>query len=52
MLVLPADHDPSVFRRPSREVAGRITGARLVEFAETDHVVPLRRPDESNRVVL
>jgi len=51
-LVLPADHDPPVFRRLCREVAGGIPNARLVQIPETDHVIPMRRPDEFNRVVL
>jgi pimeloyl-ACP methyl ester carboxylesterase len=51
-LVLPADHDPPVFRRLSGEVAGRIPNARLTEIPETDHVIPVRRPAEFNRVVL
>jgi 3-oxoadipate enol-lactonase len=51
-LVLPADHDPPVFRRLSREVAARIPNARLVEISDTDHVISARRPAEFNRVVL
>jgi 3-oxoadipate enol-lactonase len=51
-LVLPADHDPPVFRRLSREVAARIPNARLVEISDTDHVISVRRPAEFNRVVL
>jgi pimeloyl-ACP methyl ester carboxylesterase len=41
-----------VFRRLSREVAARIPNARLVEISDTDHVIPVRRPAEFNRVVL
>jgi pimeloyl-ACP methyl ester carboxylesterase len=51
-LVLPADRDPPVFRRLSREVAARIANARLIEISDTDHVIPVRRPAEFNRVVL
>jgi pimeloyl-ACP methyl ester carboxylesterase len=51
-LVLPADHDPPVFRRLSEEVAARLPNARLVEIPETDHVIPVRRSAEFNRVVL
>jgi 3-oxoadipate enol-lactonase len=51
-LVLRADHDPRVFRRLSHEVAVRIPNARLVEIPDSDHVIPVRRPDEFNRVVL
>jgi len=50
-LVLPADHDPAVFRRLSREVAARIPNARLVEIPDSDHVIPVRRPAEFNHVV-
>lgn len=51
-LVLPADRDPPVVRRLSGEVAGRIPNARLVEIPDTDHVIPLRRPEAFNDVVL
>jgi len=51
-LVLPADHDPPVFHRLSREVAARIPNARLVEISDTDHVIPVRRSAEFNHVVL
>jgi 3-oxoadipate enol-lactonase len=51
-LVLPADHDPPVFRRLSDEVAQRIPNARFVQIPDTDHVIPVRRPDEFNRVVM
>jgi pimeloyl-ACP methyl ester carboxylesterase len=51
-LVLPADHDPRVFRRLSHEVAVRIPNARLIEIPDSDHVIPVRRPDEFNRIVL
>jgi pimeloyl-ACP methyl ester carboxylesterase len=51
-LVLPADRDPPVLRRLSGEVAGRIPNARLVEIPDTDHVVPVRRPEGFNDVVL
>lgn len=51
-LVLPADHDPPVFRRLSTEVAARMPNARLVEIPDTDHVIPVRRPAEFNTVVL
>ena len=49
-LVLPADHDPPVFRRLSEELAARIPNARLVGILGTDHVIPVRRPAEFNRV--
>jgi pimeloyl-ACP methyl ester carboxylesterase len=51
-LVLPADHDPPVFHRLSEQVAGRIPNARLVEIPHTDHVIPVRRAAEFDRVVL
>jgi pimeloyl-ACP methyl ester carboxylesterase len=51
-LVLPADHDPPWHERMCIEIAEGIRGARLVRIPETDHVIPLRRPDEFNRVVL
>jgi len=34
------------------EIAEGIRGARLVRITETDHVIPLRRPDEFNDIVL
>ena len=33
-------------------LADGIRGARLVRIPETDHVIPLRRPQEFNREVL
>jgi pimeloyl-ACP methyl ester carboxylesterase len=51
-LVLPADHDPIAFRRLARIYAERIPNARLVEIAETDHVLNLRQPDAFDEVVL
>jgi pimeloyl-ACP methyl ester carboxylesterase len=51
-LVLPADHDPPWQERMCIEIADGIRGARVVRIPETDHVIPMRRPDEFNRVVL
>jgi pimeloyl-ACP methyl ester carboxylesterase len=51
-LVLPADHDPPWQERMCVELAEGIRGARLVRIPETDHVIPLRRPQEFNREVL
>jgi pimeloyl-ACP methyl ester carboxylesterase len=51
-LVLPADHDPPWHGRICMEIAEGIRGARVVRIPETDHVIPLRRPEEFNRVVL
>lgn len=51
-LVLPADRDPTVYRRLSAILAERIPNARLLQIAETDHVVNMRRPAEFNRVVI
>ena len=51
-LVLPADHDPPWHERICVVLAEGISGARLARIPETDHVIPLRRPDEFNRVVL
>ena len=51
-LVLPADHDPPWHERMCEVLAEGIRGARLVRILETDHVIPLRRPQEFNRVVL
>jgi len=51
-LVLPADHDPPWHERMCLLLADGIRGARLVRIPETDHVIPLRRPREFNRVVL
>jgi pimeloyl-ACP methyl ester carboxylesterase len=51
-LVLPADHDPTWHERMCIEIAEGIRGAHVVRIPETDHVIPLRRPDEFNHVVL
>ena len=51
-LVLPADHDPPWHERICIEIAESIRGARVVRIPETDHVIPLRRPEEFNRVVM
>ena len=51
-LVLPADHDPPWHERMCEILADGIRGARLVRIPETDHVIPLRRPQEFNREVL
>jgi pimeloyl-ACP methyl ester carboxylesterase len=51
-LVLPADHDPPWHERMCEVLAKGIRGARLVRIPETDHVIPLRRPQEFNRSVL
>jgi len=51
-LILPADHDPPEMARISRTLAERIPGARVVEIADTDHVLNVRRPDAFNDVVL
>ena len=51
-LVLPADHDPPWHERMCEVLAEGIRGARLVRIPETDHVIPLRRPQEFNQVVL
>jgi pimeloyl-ACP methyl ester carboxylesterase len=51
-LVLPADHDPPWHERMCEVLVETIRGARLVRIQETDHVIPLRRPDEFDRVVL
>jgi pimeloyl-ACP methyl ester carboxylesterase len=51
-LVLPADHDPPWHERMCVELAEGIREARLVRIPETDHVIPLRRPQEFNGVVL
>ena len=51
-LVLPADHDPPWHERMCEVLAESIRGARLVRIPETDHVIPLRRPQEFNQVVL
>jgi len=51
-LVLPADHDPPWHERMCLELAEGIRGARLVRIPQTDHVIPLRRPQEFNGVVL
>lgn len=51
-LVLPADHDPPWHERMCEVLAEKIRGARVVRIPETDHVIPLRRPDEFNSVVM
>ena len=51
-LVLPADHDPPWHERICEVLGEGIRGARLVRIPETDHVIPLRRPQEFNREVL
>jgi pimeloyl-ACP methyl ester carboxylesterase len=51
-LVLPADHDPPWLERMCEVLAEKVRGARLVRIPETDHVIPLRRPDEFNSVVM
>jgi 3-oxoadipate enol-lactonase len=51
-LVLPADHDPPWHERMCEVLAEKVRGARLVRIPETDHVIPLRRPDEFNSVVM
>lgn len=51
-LVLPADHDPPWHARMCEVLAETVRGARLVRIPETDHVIPLRRPDEFNSVVM
>ena len=51
-LVLPADHDPPWHERMCLELAEGIRGARLVRIPQTDHVIPLRQPQEFNGVVL
>lgn len=51
-LVLPADHDPPWHERICEVLGDWTRGARLVRIPETDHVIPLRRPQEFNREVL
>jgi pimeloyl-ACP methyl ester carboxylesterase len=51
-LVLPADHDPPWHERMCEVIAGTVRGARLIQIPETDHVIPIRKPDEFNRAVL
>lgn len=51
-LILPADHDPPWHLRICEVLAESIPNSRLVQIADTDHVVNLRRPEVFNRVVL
>jgi 3-oxoadipate enol-lactonase len=51
-LVLPADHDPPWHERMCEVLAEGIRRARLVRIPQTDHVIPLRRPQEFNHSVL
>jgi 3-oxoadipate enol-lactonase len=51
-LVLPADRDLPVYGRVARIYADGIPGARLVEIANVDHVVNVRRPDAFDAAVL
>jgi pimeloyl-ACP methyl ester carboxylesterase len=51
-LVLSADHDPPWHERMCVVIVETVRGARLIRIPETDHVIPLRKSDEFNRVVL
>jgi pimeloyl-ACP methyl ester carboxylesterase len=51
-LVIAAGHDPPVYRRVARIYADGIPGARLVEVADTDHVVNVRTPGAFDAAVL
>ena len=51
-LVLPADHDPPWHERMCVVIAETVRGARLIRIPDTDHVIPIRKSDEFNRVVL
>lgn len=51
-LVLPADRDPPWHERMCLVIAETVHGARLIRIPGTDHVIPVRRPAEFNRVVL
>jgi len=51
-LVLPADHDPPWHERMCQVIAETVRGARLIRIPETDHVIPVRRPEEFSHVVL
>src|SRR4029453_11326800 len=48
----PADPDPPWHERICEVLGEGIRGARLVRIPETDHVIPLRRPQDFNRQVL
>jgi pimeloyl-ACP methyl ester carboxylesterase len=51
-LVLPADHDPPWHERMCEVLAETVRGARIVRIPDTDHLIPLRRPDEFNSFVM
>ena len=51
-LVLPADYDPPWHERMCQVIVETVRGARLIRIPETDHVIPVRRPEEFNHVVL
>jgi pimeloyl-ACP methyl ester carboxylesterase len=51
-LILPADHDPPFMLRSSAALAAGIPGARVVQIADVDHVVPLRSPEAFKDAVL
>jgi len=38
--------------RMCQVIAETVRGARLIRIPETDHVIPVRRPEEFNHVVL
>ena len=51
-LVLSAEHDPPWHERMCVVIVETVRGARLIRIPDTDHVIPIRKPDEFNRVVL
>ena len=51
-LVLSAKHDPPWHERMCVVIVETVRGARLIGIPETDHVIPIRKPGEFNRVVL
>jgi pimeloyl-ACP methyl ester carboxylesterase len=51
-LVMTGTEDTLVDPGNSRSIAGRIPGARLIEFPETGHVFFTEKPDEVNRELL
>ena len=47
-----AEHDPPWHERMCVVIVETVRGARLIRIPETDHVIPIRKSDEFNRVVL
>lgn len=51
-LVVKAEHDPPFMRRCNDLIAAGISGARIVQIDDADHVPNLRRPEAFDALVL